>query len=92
LSGIFCVSQFAYVANPLTDKKSVKVKPCGIITSNLRSATLFSAMGSGLKFSTVECLVTEVLDAGEFVHNAICHPGMCLLASASCEVLHQEKF
>jgi hypothetical protein len=37
-------SPVAIVVNPMMDEKWVNIKPCGNITSNPRSATLYSAV------------------------------------------------
>jgi TM2 domain-containing membrane protein YozV len=80
LSRIFGVSPVAIVT---TGEKSVEFKPYGNITGNLCSVILFCATVAGLIFSVIEYFSSHVNDAGELVHNALCHPMMYLSASVS---------
>jgi hypothetical protein len=82
LSKIFGVSPVTITGSETADE-DMEIKRSPSIASYICPVILFVAMVVGLVQSVADCVLFDAHDAGQVVHNAVCHPITYLAASMS---------
>lgn len=83
VSRIFGVSPVSFVKRPMHAEEIVETELSRNVVGSLSSVIVFCAMAMGLILSVADCIINDVKDAGDLLHQIVSQPMLFLSAGVS---------